>query len=253
MHTIELCNYVSELLSVSESADYSDNGLQVHASDKITKIAFCVDASLSSFERAASLKADLLIVHHGLFWGRSAMMSGYMGERVRFLFENNLSLYAVHLPLDAHPTMGNSFSIVDFCGAEICGWFAKEKGLQLGCLGRLIKPMMYSELKSKLNTALNGEPLGVVAEPEPQTLITTVGSVTGGGMRFALEAHAAGADLYISGEPSHAWYHPILETGVPCMLYGHYATETQGLKHLKNHLEEQFSITTVFIDDPTGM
>ena len=253
MDTLQFTEKISSLLSVSDVSDYSDNGLQVHASKNLEKIAFAVDGSLSSFERAASLKADLLIVHHGLFWGRSAMLSGYMGERVRFLFENRLSLYAVHLPLDAHETLGNSAALIQLSGAETTGWFAKEKGLQLGCLGELEETVSWKIFRDRMDSAFGCKPLAAVGEPDPETPIRTVGSVTGGGMRFALEAKSAGADVFISGEPSHAWYHPVLESGIPCLLYGHYATETLGLQRLKEYCDKTFELETVFIEDPTGM
>jgi len=253
MRTVELTDYFSRLLSIYESEEYADNGLQVHASDEVRKIAFSVDASLSSFERAASLKADILIVHHGLFWGRSAMLRGYMGERVRFLYENNISLYAVHLPLDAHETLGNSAALVSHSGAEIFRWFAGEKGLQLGCVGRFTRTLTWAALIEKLNSVLGNPPVAVVGAPDSENRIHTIGTVTGGGMKFAIEAKAAGAEVFISGEPSHAWYHPVLESGIPCILYGHYATETLGLKKLQEHCANQFNLKTVFINDPTGM
>ena len=253
MKTRELAGVLDAILDTAAVNDYSDNGLQVEAATEAKRVAFAVDASLSTFEKAAALRADFLIVHHGLFWGKAEMLTGYMGERVRFLFEKGISLYAVHLPLDAHPVLGNSAALVTAAGGKTASWFCRERGVSLGCLGRMPAGETWGSLLARLEGVFGGPPVAVVGAPEREYPVGTIGVVTGGGMRYALEAAELGADVYISGEPSHSWYHPVLESNIPCILYGHYATETLGLKRLQEDIAAFHGLETVFIDNPTSM
>ena len=245
--------YMDELLSVPRIADYSNNGLQVEASQSIKKIAFAVDTSLENFKKAADGGADLLVVHHGLFWGQALLITGYVAERMRFLFENNLSLYAVHLPLDVHTELGNSVALAEAAGFTTCNWFAPEKGVNLGCLAAHPEGLPYETVLTNLQRILGSRPTTVIPDSFKGKLIKKVGTVTGGGMRFGLEAAELGADLYISGESSHAWYHPIMECGIPTILYGHYLSETLGIKRLMEHMSKEKGCETFYIDTPTNM
>lgn len=249
----EICGAFDRLLETEPAGDYGINGLQVDAGRPVSKAAFAVDACMASFERAAEAGAGLLVVHHGLFWGREQAITGDHGRRIRFLLEHGISLYASHLPLDRHPQLGNNAVIAAEAGFTVTGRFAEVKGAPIGCFAESRNGVTYEELLSRLYRLFRSEPRAVVPLDRTPDRVYRIGVVSGGGMGYAREAAAMGAELFISGELSHAEYHPAAEAGLFCLLYGHYTSETPGIRRLCDWTAAELGLETLFIDLPTGM
>lgn len=242
-----------EWLPIGEMSglDSGLNGLQVAgAREEIERVAFAVDASLEGFRRAQEWKADLLFVHHGLFWGDEQPVTGTRYRRLRFLLEAGLALYAVHLPLDMHPELGNNAGLARLLGLRDVQPFGAYKGRKIGCKGELEPERTLPEL-----TALvcGGERHALGVLPFGPERIRRVGIVSGGGAREALQAIDEGLDLYITGDASHTIYHECLEGGLSVIFGGHYLTEQWGVKLLAERLKRETGLETTFIDLPTGL
>lgn len=248
--TSKLTDYLDQYLKISEIPDISKNGLQVQGSGEIDKIAAAVDACMETFEATAKAKAQMLLVHHGIFWNEIEMLTGYHYKRVKFLMDNQINLYAAHLPLDVHTKVGNNVQLVKLLDLEVVGEFGEYQGLAIGVEAHSSKPIPISEftshLKQRLDAPIRIDPFG------PQE-IQRIGIVTGGGASLIPQAVAAKLDCFITGEPKHSFYHFGKECGINLIYGGHYATETLGVKALAKHLEKKFDITTIFIDKPTGL
>ncbi len=239
-----------------EKTDISMNGIQVGAGNgnadnvEVKKAAFAVDACMETFERAAELGADLLVVHHGLFWGRPVQVDGAHLRRLRYLFDNNIALYASHLPLDIHPEFGNNAGICSALGIIEPEPFGEYHGIKIGYKGRLSPALSMDEILERLgltfDRALSVLPFG----PEQ---ISIVAVVSGGAANDVYQAIDEKADLYITGDASHAIYHPCLENGINLICGGHYNTETWGVRLLSERTASDLEIETVFIDVPTGL
>jgi dinuclear metal center YbgI/SA1388 family protein len=253
MHIDQFDRLMRQWMAIDELAgvDNALNGLQV-ASDRpeIKRAAFAVDASLESFRRAADWKADLLFVHHGLFWGADLPVTGGHYRRLRLLIERGLALYAVHLPLDMQPEFGNNAGIARLLGVGSLQPFGTYRGRKIGFKGELEAPKSLPEIADLLcggqQHALGILPFG------PQT-IHSVGIVSGGAALEALEAIAEGLDLYITGDASHAIYHRSLEAPINVIFGGHYLTEQWGVKLLAEKLRAEQGLETMFLDIPTGL
>lgn len=234
-----------------ESIDSSLNGLQLgERSADIRRIALAVDACRASMERARTARAQMLLVHHGLFWGKPLPLTGSHLGRVRFLLENDLALYAVHLPLDAHLEVGNNAVLAEELGLRDIEGFGRYKGRIIGRKGRLPKEESLYEIKNRL---FSSEESGVILFPFGKEKNETVGLISGDAPHQAEEAKAEGLDLYITGEPAHAVYHYCMEEKINMLAAGHYQTETGGLKALGRKIERELGLETVFIDVPTGL
>ncbi len=232
-------------------ADPGLNGIQVSCSAKeITRAAFCVDACREAVRRAAAFKADVLVAHHGLFWGRRAPVTGVLYGRIRQLMEADMALYAVHLPLDMHPEVGNNAGIARHLGLTDIVPFGPYKGAVVGVKGRLPSPLTVQEIASRL---LGGEAASARFLPFGPPSISTVGIVSGGGADNAADAINEGLDLFITGEVSHQLYHDCLEAGIHVIFAGHYYSETFGIRLLRDAFSRDTGIETRFIDLPTGM
>ena len=246
----ELVEYLNTYLKIAEIEDVSDNGLQVSGGEEVQKAAFAVDACHEAFRRARETGAQMVIVHHGLFWGKPLMIRGPHRERVALLLDGNISLYAAHLPLDIHPQTGNNVQLLRLLGlSPEENRFGEYHRNLLGVMGRFAKPLPRDEVIGKLEQALDA-PMTVL--PFGPDTVTTVGVISGGAADMAIQAGEAGADLYLTGEPSHSAYHQVAERGLNVVYGGHYATETLGLKALAAHLSERFGLETEFLDIPTG-
>jgi dinuclear metal center YbgI/SA1388 family protein len=255
----DICTFFDQLLSTNHyKADRSLNGIQVEAlpnkelsSERKISIAFAVDAGLSCIQAAVNLKADLLVVHHGLFWGELLPITGVMAQKISKLLANNCSLYTSHLPLDGNIEVGNGAELLRTLGASDIEPFMTYKGCYVGAKGRFAQPRSYSELVA---AARNFEGSNHVVElPFGKNQISSIGVVTGSGTFAITEAHTLGLDLFMSGEPKHEVYHLAKELGMSAIFAGHYATETFGLRALSRVIEEQFSVTTHFIAEPSGI
>ncbi len=248
----EVTGGLDALLERKRIADWSNNGLQIEGCDQIGKIAFAVDAGLKTIQLAVEAKADLLVVHHGLFWNQPLMITGTHRQRVAACIESNLSLYAAHLPLDVHPLYGNNAGILEDAGFTITGNFAEERGTKVGSFGQSQEGRSLESVIGALEKTLGSGPTRILNECSPDTVFHSAGAITGSGLKYAEEAARLGAELFISGEGSHASYHQIVECGIVCLLYGHYLSETVGIKRLMKHCATSWPVETCFLDAPTG-
>ena len=244
-----LVTYLDDFLGCRGSADYSDNGLQVEGSDDVTRLALAVDACQETIVRAIAAGAQMLIVHHGLFWGKPLMVVGPHRRRVQALLDGGCSLYAAHLPLDRHPEVGNNAQLARMLGLTVVGGLGEAFGLPVGVIATAAATTRTA-LVARLAASLGVTPLVLPGGPEQ---VRTIGIISGGAARDIATAAAAGCDTYITGETSHSSYHDAAEYGVNVIYAGHYATETVGLKALAAHLDAQFALPSTFIDRPTGL
>lgn len=251
MQRDELVAYLDEFLRIREIEDTSQNGLQVEGDAEVHKVAFAVDACREAFERAADARAQFLIVHHGLFWGSPVRLVGPLYQRVRTLILNGCSLYAAHLPLDAHPEVGNNAELARRLGLVETRPFGKYHGISIGIAGVLEPPLPLPNLIGRLIQALNVPPIRVLAHGAPNA--HRVGIVSGDAVSLLEQAAEEGLDTFITGETRHSAFHSVAELGLNVLFAGHYATESVGLQALARHLEEKFGLETVFLDIPTGM
>lgn len=233
-----------------EKADPSQNGLQVGSLDReLGKVAFAVDACMQSFKRAAEWGADALVVHHGLFWGKSYPLTGSAYNRFDFLCRNNLALYAMHLPLDAHPELGNNIGLARGLGLVDIESFGVWRGVNIGFKGRLPHSLKIEEVVVKAfgdwRATLGRLPFG-------KEDISTVGIVSGGAPDEVDQAIEQGLDLFITGDASHEIYHRCLEAGINVIFGGHYQTEIWGVSQLARAVKSELGLETCFIDVPTG-
>jgi dinuclear metal center YbgI/SA1388 family protein len=230
--------------------DSSLNGIQVGNEGGIGKIAFAVDASLETFKRAASAGAGLLFVHHGLFWGEPLRISGAHRKRIKFLLEHNLALYAVHLPLDQHPSLGNNAALAELLGIESPEPFGLYHGRKIGYKGMLKEPLAIDEAAARI-AFMGRPPLGVYPFGKKENRSCAV--VSGGAAGEARQAVEEGVDLYVTGESSHSVYHDCLEGGVNMISGGHYSTEVWGVRRMMEQCAVQLHLDVEFIDAPTGL
>jgi len=246
----ELVSYLDEYLQVRAIEDSSNNGLQVGGADRVTRLAFAVDASLATFEAARAAGAQMLVVHHGLFWSKPIMVTGIHLRRLQTLLDAGLSLYAAHLPLDYHEEVGNNATLARWLELEGVEPFGDYKGHPAGFAGRLSQPRSLEQFAAQVEQSL-GEPVLRIWPFGPGT-VQTVGIVSGGAGPLVNQAADAGVDVYLTGEVSHIAYHEAQELGVNVVYGGHYGTETVGLKSLAEHLSDRFSLETIFLDLSTG-
>ena len=252
MQLESLIQYIGEYLAVAEHPDYPGalNGLQVAGPEEVRRIVTAVDASRASIEEAATREADLLIVHHGLFWGGLRPLTGPLYHRVRALIEHGIGLYSCHLPLDGHAEVGNSALLGRALGLELDGRFAAYQGAEVGWHGHPPEPLDLEGLVARTEDAVGGS---VHVIPGGPARIDRVGVVTGGGASFLGEAARLGFDALVTGEGPHHTHLDAMELGVHVLFAGHYATETFGVRALGEHLTERFDLSSDFIDQPTGL
>ncbi len=250
MNLTELVQYLNSLLKNDEIKDVSLNGLQIQNSGNVNKIAIAVDASFASIEEAIKQNVQLLLVHHGLFWKDSVAITGTMYDRVRTCIQNDLALYASHLPLDMHPELGNNAQIQQVLGWPVVGGFGDYHGQIIGTEARLDKPVSFESLVSDFQRKLNYAPLSWnFGRKEVQS----IGYVSGRASDLLHEAIEKKLDVFVTGESRHEDYWVAKEAGINVIFGGHYATETLGVKAVGKHLEETFGLETSFIDLPTGL
>ncbi len=245
-----LISYLDEYLKLKEFAhDDSLNGLQVGGPDEVTRVALAVDARLSAFEAAADWGAQLLIVHHGLFWGAAYALTGPNYARFRVLFTRGLGVYGVHLPLDAHPVVGNNAELVRLLGLMEPHPFGTYHSYTIGMAGTLPQPVPLMELAARLGEGLGEMPQRLIDAGRPAQ---RVACISGGAAMMAGQALEGGYDTFVTGELSHSHLPLLEEMGINVIFAGHYRTETLGVKALGRHIEAQFGLETRFFDLPTG-
>lgn len=242
----ELAAYFNGLLKVGEVKDSPNalNGLQVENSGEVTKIAVAVDACEAVLRRAVDAKADLLIVHHGLFWSGLGPVTGTAYRKLRLALDGNLAVYSAHLPLDAHPVFGNNALLCDALG--LGEWHMPF--LDIGW--RVEQETAREELTLRLEKAVGGRVQLAAGGP---AVARKIGVVTGGAGGEIFKAAGEGVDTFITGEGPHWSYTAAEELGVNLFYAGHYATETFGVKALGKHAQEKFGLPWEFLDHPTGL
>jgi dinuclear metal center YbgI/SA1388 family protein len=253
MTSAKLDAYFRSLLDIEGFAavDVSLNGMQVdNDGAEIAKIAFAVDAGLETFKQAAAAEAGMIFVHHGLFWGQPLRVAGIHRERLRFLLDHNLALYAVHLPLDQHPTLGNNAGLAELLGIESPEPFGEYHGRKIGFKGKLAKPLTIEEAVKRISFR-DRPPLGVYPFGERDNLSCAV--VSGGAAAEAIQAIEEGIDLYVTGEASHEIYHHALEGHLNMIAGGHYSTEVWGVRRIMENCAVNLNLEAEFIDAPTGL
>lgn len=234
-----------------KKADRAINGLQISNKSKtVSKIAFAVDASLESFKRAAECGADMLFVHHGIFWGDEKAITGDYFNRISFLIENNIALYAVHLPLDLDPKIGNNISVAVKAGLEETEPFGEYHGIKIGYKGIFKKPAGCDEILSSLG--FNAAEMLAVLRFGPEKN-RNAAVITGSACREVEQAIDENIGLYITGEITHQIYHQCLEAKINVISAGHYLTETFGVKNVEKAVKEKLALETCFLDIPTGL
>lgn len=246
----ELTQYLDSYLKLSDFKDPSNNGLQIEGKDTVSRIACAVDAALPTIKEAGEAGADMLITHHGLFWGQPLMVRGPHKRRLETALSAGLSLYAAHLPLDAHPEVGNNAVMAGALSLSELKPFGKFAGQSIGFGGELPFALSVQDLAERI-----------------QRLTGEVALVHGGGAgevkRIAIVSGAAGDqieaaaqegfDTLITGEPKHQHFHDAFEHGVNVLYAGHYDTEVFGVRALCAHLEQRFGLPWQFLQHPSGL
>jgi len=250
MRRDELVAYVNDYVRIHEFDDYGPQGLQVEGGDEVQKITLSVDAALPVLAAAVAAGAQFHLVHHGIFWDAPQLLNGPLGQQVRTLIKADVSLYAVHLALDAHPEVGNNAVLARLLGIEVTDWWAKAKGNPVGMLGEAPAGLQFKEFLSRVNKVLGVQ--ARTAAHGPQS-VKRIGIVSGGGAGQVGEAAALGIDTYLTGEATHTHFWDAAAYGVNVIYAGHYATETVGVKALGAHLAAKFGLKTEFLDFPTGL
>lgn len=251
----ELDAYLNAFLKKENfPGDPSRNGIQIQnaapASKQINKIAFAVDACEATARAAAEAGADVLVVHHGLFWGGCETLTGNFYKRAASFIKNDLALIAYHLPLDANAPYGNNFGLAAALGVLRCEPFGLWRGMTIGVRGEFDSPVSPDSLKASLSKITGTEgrlfPFG-------NKEIKTVGIISGGAGEDVEQAISSGLDCYITGEFQHEQFHLAEESSINVIAGGHYGTEKMGVSLLKQKIEKELGLGTLFIDLPTDL
>lgn len=244
-----IVQYLNETLNINDISDASVNGLQVQGNPQITRVALCTDAALETYQLAAKAGCQMIIAHHGLIWGSIKSVTNRNYNHLKCLMDNDLNLYACHLPLDAHPTLGNNGVLAARLKLQNLKPFGDYHGASLGFSGELPTALSAGQLKEFWAGEIGGTPTSLDFGPD---LIKTVAIVSGGGSSCLGEAIAKNIDCLITGEGKHENFHQAQEGQITAMYIGHYYSETVGVKAVGKDLAEKFGVETTFIDVPTG-
>lgn len=245
-----IVKHSDQILRTREIGDYDGavNGLQVENSGTVTRLAATVDASLATVKLAIAAKADLLLVHHGLFWSPSHPWTKKKYELLHLLIQNNLAVYSSHLPLDAHPQLGNNAQLAAALGLKNLKPFFTSHGQPIGFKSQTT--LYRAELAAKLECATGVKPLII---PGGKPVCERIGIVSGGAGAELELAAGEGVDTFITGEGPHWTYALAEDLGLNVLYGGHYATETFGVKALAAELSKKFKLPWEFLDHPTGL
>lgn len=249
----DLCTWLNSALDNDSvvKADSAMNGLQVgDTSISVSKVAFSVDCCEETILRASESESDILIVHHGLYWGTPVPVTGSHYRRLSALIKNGIGLYACHLPLDRHDKWGHNWLMAECLGLKDISRFGDYKGIEIGWCGELPTPLSMDAVSERL---FGNDDNGIALYRNGEKFVSTVGIISGGA---AFEVHCAvdlGLDLYVTGEFSHSVIHYAREEKINVIAAGHYRTETWGIKKLSEVVAKEFGIETCVIDFPTGL
>lgn len=245
----EIVELLDSELKTAEIPDYSGahNGLQLENGGEVTKVAVAVDASLEVVEKAVLVGADLLVVHHGLFWQGVSMITKGRYRKLKAALDGGLAIYSSHIPLDIHPEWGNNALLAESLGLEVTEKFQPWKGIELGVAGQW--EGTWEELESLVLDKVGP----ILSSTRASDKVGKLGVITGGAGSEVEAAKAAGIDTFLTGEGPH-WSFPLAqELGLSVILAGHYATETFGVRELGRVLEQKYGLESEFIDFPTGL
>ena len=253
MAKVKLANIVAHCNRTLKPESFEDwpgaaNGLQVENRGGVSRIAAAVDATPATVKKTIAAGADLLIVHHGLFWGATHPWTGNRYRLLRLLLDNNVAVYSSHLPLDAHPRLGNNAQLCRALGIRSPKPFFVERGQAIGLRGELT--LTRAQLARRLAKATGNEPTVL---PGGAARCHKIGVVTGGAGAEMKTAADEGVDTFITGEGPHWTFALAEDLGLNVFYGGHYATETFGVKALSEHLSKKFRLPWTFIDHPTGL
>lgn len=246
----EIVDYADSRLQNSSVRDWSNalNGLQLENGGRVSRLAAAVDASGVTIQKAIEAGADLLLVHHGLFWSGLQPITGPVYRRIGAAIDAGLAIYSSHLPLDLHPELGNNSLLFLALGLKNPEPFFEEKGAFIGLATRTALPLQ--ELTLRFESAVGGPVKCIAGGP---SVTRRIGVVTGGAGGSIQKAAAEGADTFLTGEAPHWAYTAAEDLGINLLLGGHYATETFGVRALAEELSGHFSLPWSFIDHPTGL
>ena len=246
----EVVAYLDRELAIAKFEDSSANGLQVGpergGAGEVRTVGLAVDACLASFRAAKKAGCDLVLVHHGLIWGGGVKdVKGNMRKRLAFLLANDISLYAAHLPLDAHPKLGNNARLARLVGIKRPVPFGRYHGQRIGFTGKLPRAATAKEIAASLKKELGGRPF---VKGDAQRKLRNVAICSGGGSSLLAEAAESGYEALLTGEGVHADSHEIADLGFTVIYAGHYETETLGVKAVGAALRKRFGVKTTFLD-----
>ncbi|HET8761870.1 MAG TPA: Nif3-like dinuclear metal center hexameric protein [Gemmatimonadales bacterium] len=281
MSTVPLADvvaYLDDYLRIREVPDHPNavNGLEVeNRTGTVDRIVAAVDASLRTLDGQADRRTDgqsddagagaqsggtLLIVHHGMLWDGNVPITARRYRRVRALFDNNVALYAAHIPLDVHPEVGNNVVLAERLGVRIDGWWGEYRGIKLGVYGQVPHALQSRiALQEELGRILDEERGAEDRSPLPMLIpagpdkVQRIGIITGAAGSMLGEASELGLDTFVTGEGNHHTWFDADELGINLCYAGHYATETLGVQALASHLSDQFDLPWEFHDHPTGL
>ncbi len=251
MNQNELVSYLDDYLRINDIEDYGPQGLQVDSGrSSVSRLALAVDTAPTVIQEAAAWRADMLLVHHGILWRKVEPISGALGRRVRALIQNGIDLYGAHLPLDAHPDVGNNIVLARALNLNVDGWWCAPMGTPLGVYGSLSVELPLDIFVNSVEQYLKSSARVSASGPSD---VRRVAILSGFGADEVKEARNVGADTYLTGETSHSHYWAPADHGLNVIYAGHYGTETGGVKALGLHLANKFGLETKFFDFPTGL
>lgn len=251
-----IAEHLDELLRVAELPDYPNalNGVQLMNRGQITRVAASVDISRRVIEQTIQVGANLLIVHHGMFWGGLQPLRGSQYERVRLLLDNDIAVYSAHLPLDAHPEVGNNFLLARELGLTPAAGFAEYRGLLVGVRGEAhVSTAALLERAQQFAARHGGAVRATPIDAGRMTARWAICTGAGASAETMAEATATGIDTLIVGEGPHWTAVDAPEAGMVIIYAGHYATETLGVRALTERVAERFGIPWSFVEAPTGL
>ena len=244
----EIIAYLDDLLEIDAFTDYGPNGLQVPGAAEVSRVVTGVSAQRELFEQAAARGAELVLCHHGLFWDfQPRSMRPAMKERLRIVFDADISVAGYHLPLDAHPEVGNNALICAALGLERAEPFAEHKGRSIGFVGRSEEGVAFAELRARCVAVFDQEPFVWDCGPD---LVHSVAIISGGAPGDFNGAIALGADAFLTGEAAEHVMADARENGVHFIAGGHYATERFGIRRLGELVAERFGVEHTFVEIP---
>ncbi|MEO5339441.1 MAG: Nif3-like dinuclear metal center hexameric protein [Magnetococcus sp. MYC-9] len=247
----ELEQYTNQLLNAGGISDYAPNGMQVRGRPEVRRLVTGVSACLALFQAATTWEADLVLVHHGMFWDKDPrVVEGSLKNRLKWLLDHDLSLMAYHLPLDCHPVLGNNRQILHRLHLEPSEPFGLYRGTHLSAMGLCHPAWSLTECVAHLHTLFGGEPLVLPFGPE---MIHRIALCSGAAPELLREAKQKGADLFLTGEATEYVYHFAKEEAIHYVAAGHHRTEQFGVQALGEHLADRFGIEHRFVDIPNPL